>query len=520
MRLTPLLFLGLVLTFPPLSLTAQTGTPFKMLEPPGPYAVGLRVVEQYDYSRVFQAAIDEFGKPYGGDRARPLQTLIWYPARRTNAKPMTFADYVALKATETSFGSPKQLTGYRERMIASMKPYFAAPALARRDAPSESGQFPVIIYAPGSSSVSWENSDLCEYLVSHGYIVVAAPAMGVTRESTDDVAGTDEQARDISFLIAFARTLPDADLSKIAVVGFSWGGIANLFAAARDDRIGALVALDGSMRYYPGVVAAAKDVHPEAMTIPLLYFEGQHTLEDEARLRQDEPIAVGPNVLNEWTLGDLMTVQMLGLFHPEFISLGQRNELLWKDEATHLQEADYTREDGIVGYGWVARYTRAFLDDYLKHDAAATTFLRNTPSENGVPAHMMSVNFRRATRAPESFASFRVRVGQEGFDHATQIYATVRLEQPDFRLAPEVVDSWAYQLAADRRFPEAVDISRLVVRLDDSSSAAFTHLGEMYTKAGQKQEAIASYERALEKDTANIVAKRSLEQLDGSPAHR
>ena len=519
MRLTPLVFLVLVLMSPSLSLTAQTGPPFKMLEPPGPFAVGLRVVEQYDYSRAFQPAIDELGKPYGGERARPLQTLVWYPARHTDAKPMVFGDYVALKATETSFGSPRQLTGYRERMIASMKPYFANPTLARRDAPSASGQFPVIIYAPGSSSVSWENSDLCEYLASYGYIVVAAPAMGVFRESTDDVAGTDQQARDIAFLIAFARTLPDADVSRIAVVGFSWGGLANLFAAALDDRIGALVALDGSMQFYPGVVASAKDVHPEEMTIPLLYVQGQHTLEDVARLQQDEPIAVGPNVLNEWRHGDLMTVRMLGLFHPEFISLGQRNELMWKDEAAHLQEADYTREDGIVGYGWVARYTRAFLDGYLKHDAAATKFLRNTPGENGVPAHMMGVTFRSATRALVSSTSFRVRVGQEGFDHATEIYAAVRKEQPDFRLTPEAVDSWAYQLVAGSHFAEAVDIERLVVRLDDSSSAAFTHLGEMYTKAGQKQEAIASYERALEKDTANITAKQSLEQLQGTTAH-
>ncbi len=489
-----------------------------MLEPPGPYAVGLRIVEQYDHSRVFQPAIDEVGKSDGGERARPLQTLIWYPAQHSATKPMVFGDYVALKATETSFGSPRLLTGYRERMIASMQPYVADPTLARRDASAAFGQFPVIIYAPGSSSVPWENSDLCEYLASYGYVVIAVPAMGVTRESTDDVVGTDEQARDISFLIAFARTLPDVDMSRIAVVGFSWGGLANLFAAARDDRIGALVALDGSMRYYPGVVASAKDIHPEEMTIPLLYFGGQHTLEDIARDQQEEPIAAGPNVLNEWTHGDLITVEMLGLFHPEFISLGQRNELMWKDEAAHLQQADYTREDGIVGYRWVARYTRAFLDDYLKHDSAATTFLRKTPGENGVPAHIMGVKFRNATPAPASFASFRIQVGREGFDHAAEIYDALRKDQPGFKLTPEAADSWAYELLADRRFGEAVEISRLVVQLDDSSSAAFTHLGEVYAKAGLKQEAIASYERALQKDTANSTAKQSLEQLRGSRA--
>lgn len=131
MRLTPFLFLGSALTSPSRSVTGQPGPLFKMLEPPGAYAVGLRVVEQYDYSRVFQPAIDEFGKPYSGEHARPLQTLIWYPARHTDTQPTVFGDYVVLKATETSFGSPKQLTGYRGRMIASMKPYVANPTLAR-----------------------------------------------------------------------------------------------------------------------------------------------------------------------------------------------------------------------------------------------------------------------------------------------------------------------------------------------------------------------------------------------------
>ena len=41
---------------------------------------------------------------------------------------------------------------------------------------------------------------------------------------------------------------------RSAVVSWSWGGISSLFASARDPRINALVELDGSMRYYPGLV--------------------------------------------------------------------------------------------------------------------------------------------------------------------------------------------------------------------------------------------------------------------------
>lgn len=95
--------------------------------------------------------------------------------------------------------------------------------------------------------------------------------MGVsTRDMTDDLAGINAQARDISFLMSYAKSLPDADSSEVAVVSWSWGGISSLFAAARDPRIDALVSMDGSMRYYPGLVKTAGDIHPELMTIPLL----------------------------------------------------------------------------------------------------------------------------------------------------------------------------------------------------------------------------------------------------------
>ena len=369
---------------------AKERRPFHLIERMGPFAVGLRVVEQYDPSRMFPNT-----SPPPEEAYRPLQTLIWYPARKGTARPSTFSEYIALQETEISFGHPQRATGTEARRLIAMAPSYNSVLKAVRNAPARDGHFPVVIYAPSFSAVSWENADLCEYLASFGYVVLAVPAMGVGRESTHDVTGTNEQARDISFLIDYSESVPYADPSEIAVVGFSWGGIANLFAASRDGRIKALVALDGSMRYFPGVVSSAGDVHPDKMTIPLLYFEGQHSLEDQDELENSfhDP---GPSVLNEWTHGDLIAVSMQGLVHSEFSSRNQRNEAFWADEFPHLQEADYGRMDGEIGYAWVSRYTREFLDEYLKRDAAAEQFLGNSPHSNGVPLHVLAVNVRKA----------------------------------------------------------------------------------------------------------------------------
>ena len=126
---------------------AQNGPLFQFTEKPGPYAVGLKVVEQYDYSRTYRRLTDDLGKPYQGERARPLQTLVWYPATQSSAKPMTVGDYGNLLATETSFGKPR-MPVEAEDWLKGMRPTLAMPLWAVRDAPLVSRRFPVVIYAP------------------------------------------------------------------------------------------------------------------------------------------------------------------------------------------------------------------------------------------------------------------------------------------------------------------------------------------------------------------------------------
>ena len=358
---------------------------------------------------------------------------------------------------------------------------------------------------------------MCEYLASHGYVVVASPDMGATsRDMTTDLAGISAQAQDISFLIGYAKTLPNTEMSEIAVAGFSWGGISNLFAAARDNRIDALVALDGSMRYFPGLVKGATDVHPEQMTIPMLFFtQGPTSLEKLERHTINKDTE-GPNVLNEWTHGDLITVDDMALVHTEHSSMYQRNEDIWADYP-RSHKADYSRADGIVGYAWVTRYTLQFLNAYLKHDLQAMEFLKKTPAEVGVPPHMMTVDFRAGRGIPATLDAFRAELGRQGFDQAPAIYAAMVKEQPDFKLDEGVVIQWAYDLMGENHLPEATALFKLDVQVHPDSWNAYDSLGEAYMKAGQKQLAIDNYKRSLELNPTNEDAKKKLKVLENAP---
>jgi pimeloyl-ACP methyl ester carboxylesterase len=395
-----ILALLISLSLPPLAVNAQAVSTFqfKFTEFPGAYSVGLKVVDQYDRSRGFHVEGGTSASPETAESPRPLQTLVWYPAEKSDLPTMTIGDYGALIQTETSFDKPVEQGKPQSFVNQYIQGTTDLHTWAIRDAPMQAARFPVVIYAPSLNAPSTENIELCEYLASNGYVVIASPSMGAaSRTMTVDLAGANAEAQDISFLVTIANTLPDADPAQVAAMGYSWGGMGALFAAARDKRIDAFVSLDGSFRYSSGTVQQAGDVHPEQMTIPLLVFSrAEETLESWDAMRKDKSHCdCAPNVLNEWTGGDLLHVRMLAISHIQFSSLYQRSER-FKKEGIHFVPADYSLEDGAISYGWIARYTMEFLNEYLKNDSEAGAFLRRTPAENGVPQHLIATTIRRA----------------------------------------------------------------------------------------------------------------------------
>ena len=503
----------LLLSSPAMTAGVKESPPFSLTESPGRYAVGLQVVYQYDESREFRGATDTLGAPTPTLRDRPLQVLIWYPAKGRSESRMTLDDYLGLLASETRFQSPA-ISPDSAAWHAGLRSVSKGEMWAIKDAQKAEGPFPIAIYAPSFSAMAWENADLCEYLASNGYVVIAAPSMGAhTRLMTLNLEGVDAQARDISWLIGFAESLKIADMSKIAVVGFSWGGLSSLVAAARDSRIRALVALDGSQRYYPGLAKLA-DVNPETLDIPMIYFaQGDYSLEVQGRFAAPGQWE-GPSVLNAWRQGDLVFVHMLGMTHWEFSSMLQRNVDSWRD-FSYWRNADYDQKSGELGYLWVARYTRMFLDAYLKKSSDAKGYLTKDPGANGAPEHFMDVRFSVGMHAPASYDGFRERVGRRGFDHVDAAYEALKKERPDFSLNEVKLNDWAEDLIGDGRFVEANSLLLFESTLFPNSADVYTLLGDAYRARGDKIQARSAYRRALEKDPLNSDAKGRLERLDG-----
>ena len=513
MRVLAPLFATVVLVFA--AGAGQAASSFRFPNPPGPFPVGLKVVHQYDQARAWRGDIDPVsGERNAGEAARPVQTLVWYPAAGAG-KTMVYGDYLRLIGSEDDFtrseGEAKAVAdGFVRRVYMSEsgpvqgQEALAGPMRASLDAADTAGSFPVVIYAPSISAPAFENADLCEYLASHGYIVLASPSLGTRgREMVNDLDGAETQAADIAFLIRHAHSLPYADPRRIAVAGYSWGGLANVLAAAKDRRIKALVGLDGSVRVYPELVAAAKYVTPLTVRVPMLYVAGRPPSIEQLAER-GKPVST---FLNDIRYADLYKLTMYPMEHFAFSSTYLRF-------ASDRMFDQYPRPDVNRAHGWMADYVLRFLDAYLKEDGAAKTWLNAPPASHGMPAYAVTMEARPGAAAPPGRETLAAELARRGFEHAQAAYRAMHERDSAFSLREGELNDWGYQLLNRGEPRQAVHIFRLATVLYPDSANAYDSLADAYEQAGNKAEAIDNYRRSLKLDPGNRNAEARLGVLD------
>ncbi|MGZ8302977.1 MAG: dienelactone hydrolase family protein [Telluria sp.] len=371
---------------------------FKFSNVPGVHGVGVRYVKQYDTTRSFTPERGMLASVFSKkeNRGRPIQTVIWYPAEK-GGKGVKYDDYLQLVGWETDLErSPKEQAktvdawlkmvteGTRNGQVEAER---RRPMWAVRDAVPKAGKYPVVIYAPSVNNTTFENADIAEFLASHGYIVISAPTVGLTgRWIKRDLMHAELQADDIRFLIDYARTLPQADMARVAVAGFSWGGLSNVLAATKDARIKALVCIDGAVRYYNSIMMQAKYAQPEKLKTPLLFLgQGPESIESNIRHKED----MSGSFINGMVNADVYVLTLYPMGHVHFGS-----SYIRLDDPAEYKE--YTPGEVSFAYSLGARYILNFLNGYLRHDAAGLAYLANRPVTNGAPPHALKMEYTPA----------------------------------------------------------------------------------------------------------------------------
>lgn len=218
------------------------------------YSAGFKIVRMTDRTRVYKPGTDTTNYLH----YRPIDLDVWYPAD-TTAKDTTlrfgyFLDlfgeranyYTASKAGDSlpeqfakafcagfKCSTPRQLLSYKTESYKDAK-----PAL---------GKFALVVYMTSYNGMGYENYKLLEEMAKRGYVVVSISSIGrypgdMTMKDQDMM----EQVNDAAFALKHLQNDPQIDFSRIALVGYSWGGVSDAVLATELNHVRCMISFDGS----------------------------------------------------------------------------------------------------------------------------------------------------------------------------------------------------------------------------------------------------------------------------------
>jgi tetratricopeptide (TPR) repeat protein len=147
-----------------------------------------------------------------------------------------------------------------------------------------------------------------------------------------------------------------------------------------------------------------------------------------------------------------------------------------------------------------------FFTAYLKKEAEALAFLTRTPEANGVPSRLATVRAMPAVIPAPTVDEVFAIVSTQGVGAAMQRLDEARKTDPQADLFQEArLNRLGYRVLRSRSAANSIPIFRRIVELFPASSNAYDSLAEALEAAGERREAVAVTEKALE-----VLAKQEL----------
>jgi predicted dienelactone hydrolase len=530
------------------------------LLPPGPHAVGFRSSWVLDHGRTYRTGWDD-GATYGAVKSpRPVLVLEWYPAEPPPADAtsgdagfMPHASYLSLPTADARLASlaealrvhlqgifAEQVLGAPEGMLdVELQRALQAPTSCVLDAAPAPGPFPVVLYHSGAGSSFEDNAALCEFLASHGYLVLGSAYLEADGSDLG-IDGGRGSAEDAQCLLRHARTLPHADADRVALVGHSAGAQAFLrFAAQPGCPADALVLLDTTQDYY-------------GLTLPLHEVLVREATEGRAHLTQPMLVAASPEAM--YALCDTLvhaercylTVPDLG--HDEFISQGlQRLQRIERDAQRGAvapgEEGEAARAPAVrASYRALCEHVLAFLDAQLRgEDAAFAAQLERDRARPWTHAEPRLVLVPRgasgpepwdpASEAPPTPRQFVRLMLEQGAEPACTVLERFRGgdgtavpdgapdDPPDGPLhsSTMLAGSLLHELSERGRKDEARRYLAALKAIPVDALGLFQFLADISSMQGKREQALHFLRLACELDPENAELASSLRALEASP---
>lgn len=360
-----------------LSCYNTAAQPFEIPLDKGQYTVGFKTYWKFDHSRFYDASgLDSTIKKQKA--AKPVLLQVWYPAEKPVANtPMIYGKYLlpvqdpgTVAGFYQSFISHgrqmavKEIFGNEEKKLVPEESLLLQKVLSTKtnayySCKPVNKKFPLIIYHPGFGASLDDNILFCEFLASHGYIVISSSFFkdGGNAWGADGRMGS---VRDISFILSNAAIWePNADLNNCAMMGHSAGAQAAHIAMAQGSLVfKAMVSMETTQEYHTLV----NKLWNNFVTPTLLGID---------RVKGDLLFIATPGAI--FQLADSMKnanryyYTIPGVRHNDFISQGIIHNYVKREmKKTNANDKDYA---GVAAdYRDICSLILSFFDSKLKND--------------------------------------------------------------------------------------------------------------------------------------------------------
>jgi len=477
----------------------------------GKYQVGFNHYLLYDTTRTYQRIFDWNNKT----TPRPIPVSIWYPSDEIikNTPQTTILNYMEIlkEEEEWEYLPNEQILNwfYYANTIENTK-HLKEKSEAYLSAKPESGKFPSIIYAPSYQASSIENFALCEYLASHGYIIISSPSRGFENRFLE--GGTekdmDTQARDIESLIKEISRYPYADKNKIATIGFSFGGLSNVLAQMRNRNIKAIVSLDGSIKYQYATLQKSPYFSAEKVDVPFIHM-AQKDIPKEVLIEDDidSTLNYSFTFYDDLKYSRAYSLKFHNLTHSYFSTLG----LLFQERD---QRQDKSDSEIMESYKIISIYTLKFLNAFLKMDLESLSFLEIKPEENNIPPGLISIESKFPDETPFSFEDFNELADGQNYDNLALLYDSIHAIHKNFILEEGKLNNLGLQLVYNPKTSgHGIKIFILALEIYSESANLYDSLAEAYLYIGNNELAVKNFKKSLDLNPQNTNAIDRLEEL-------
>ena len=252
------------------------------------YDVGFQYFYKLDESRKWEPFPFDIKTEHPRADVRPIRISVWYPAIIENESNMLFETFVKAQHEDPYFSKLNEvMTDYdmwsykgmfkKDKLI--IEKFMKKETNVFYNAKPIDESFPLIVYSSGWFSRSPDNILMAEYLASRGYIIISVPQLG-TGSTIFDFKVTEDriqtQVDDLKFALDFSIQKFNVDQKRITSVGFSIGGIVALWLAQLDERIDAVIGLDGSYIFKEWAKLSSKGHDTKNKTFPIITFHRGH----------------------------------------------------------------------------------------------------------------------------------------------------------------------------------------------------------------------------------------------------